>query len=157
MISSCSYFNINFPFCPVRPSQETHLFRTFTIILNSFPTVAEDLVHWCSMTSSAYISATGKAFSVIFFAKDYVFISQSNTSVLPHFCVLLSRKQTLKLDFIFKMASRKKQSIPLQQALDYVLDSDYDTDLDSSTGGMSSAEEEELDKQLTIASEINLE
>ena len=55
------------------------------------------------------------------------------------------------------MASRKKQSIPLQQALDYVLDSDYDTDLDSSTGGMSSAEEEELDKQLTIASEINLE
>ena len=55
------------------------------------------------------------------------------------------------------MASRKKQSLSLNQALDYVLDSDYNSELDSSTGGMSSGEEEELDKQLSTPSEINLE
>ena len=54
------------------------------------------------------------------------------------------------------MASRKRQSIPLQEALNYILDSDYDTDMDSSTGGMSSGEEEELYLSLRSFDHISL-
>lgn len=54
------------------------------------------------------------------------------------------------------MASRNSKSIPLQQALDFLLESD-DNDLDSSTGGMSSGEEEELDELLTGGGELDFQ